>query len=93
MDKGVLTDGSKHQSVNQFVNKFDGLSMSFDNLQMVGELIKNTLAEEEEYKPVDGPEIGSLILIDRSKYYITFMPLNILTIFNNFENQTRMQLS
>ena len=32
MDKGVLTDGSKHQSVNQFVNKFDGLSMSFDNL-------------------------------------------------------------
>ena len=93
MDKGVLTDGSKHQSVNQFVNKFDGLSMSFDNLQMVGELIKNTLAEEEEYKPVDGPEIGSLILIDRSKYYIKFMPLNILTIFNNFENQTRMQLS
>ena len=36
---------------------------------MVGELIKNTLAEEGEYKPVDGPEIGSLILIDRSKYY------------------------
>lgn len=35
---------------------------------MVGELIKNTLAEEGEYKPVDGPEIGSLILIDRSKY-------------------------
>ena len=38
---------------------------------MVGELIKNTIAEKGEYKPVDGPdhEIGSLILIDRSKYY------------------------
>lgn len=35
---------------------------------MVGELIKNTIPEEGEYKPVDGPEIGSLILIDRSKY-------------------------
>ena len=55
---------------------------------MVGELIKNLLAEEGEYKPVDGPEIGSLILIDRSKYYIKFMPLNVLTIF---DNQTRMQ--
>ena len=35
---------------------------------MVGELIKNKIAEEGEYKPADGPEIGSLILIDRSKY-------------------------
>ena len=49
---------------------------------MVGELIKNTLAEEGEYKPVTGSEIGSLILIDRSKYvyYITFIPVNIITI-------------
>lgn len=35
---------------------------------MVGELIKSTIAEEGECKPADGPEIGSLILIDRSKY-------------------------
>ena len=34
---------------------------------MVGELIKNMLDEEGEYKPVDGPEIGSLILIDRGE--------------------------
>lgn len=39
--------------------------------KMVGELIKNTLAEEGEYKPVDGPEIGSLILIDRSVDFVT----------------------
>lgn len=36
---------------------------------MVGELIKTTLEEEGEYKPVDGPEIGSLILIDRGEYH------------------------
>lgn len=35
---------------------------------MVGELLKNMLDEEGDYKPVDGPEIGSLILIDRGEY-------------------------
>ncbi|KAL9987004.1 hypothetical protein ACROYT_G001238 [Oculina patagonica] len=39
--------------------------------KMVGELIKNTLEEEGEYKPVDGPEIGSLILIDRGVDFVT----------------------
>ena len=34
---------------------------------MVGELVKNILEEEGEYKPVDGPEIGSLVLIDRGQ--------------------------
>ena len=38
---------------------------------MVGELIKNTLEEEGEYKHVDGPEIGSLILIDRGRCHAT----------------------
>lgn len=34
---------------------------------MVGELTKNILEEEGEYNPVGGPEIGSLILIDRGE--------------------------
>ena len=37
---------------------------------MVGELIKNILEEEGEYKPIDGPEIGLLILIDRGKLHV-----------------------
>nr|XP_058972438.1 vacuolar protein sorting-associated protein 33B-like isoform X4 [Pocillopora verrucosa] len=39
--------------------------------KMVGELLKNMLDEEGDYKPVDGPEIGSLILIDRGVDFVT----------------------
>ena len=34
---------------------------------MVGELVRNILDEEGEYKPIDGPDIGSLVLIDRGQ--------------------------
>ena len=46
---------------------------------MVGELIKNILEEEGEYKPVDGPEIGSLILIDRGQFYMICMTIPFTT--------------
>jgi hypothetical protein len=32
---------------------------------MVMEILDDLIKEEGEYKPVDGPEIGSLIIIDR----------------------------
>lgn len=42
-----------------------GLKNMIFTLQVVGEITKSILDEEGEYKPVDGPEISSLILIDR----------------------------
>lgn len=42
-----------------------GLKNMTFTLQVVGEITKSILDEEGEYKPVDGPEISSLILIDR----------------------------
>lgn len=41
--------------------------------KMVGELVRNILDEEGEYKPIDGPDIGSLVLIDRGVDFITPM--------------------
>ena len=53
------------------------IDWSTNHLQMVGELIKNISEEEGEYKPVDGPEIGSLIFIDRGQFCMicTTIPL------------------
>ncbi|XP_048583700.1 vacuolar protein sorting-associated protein 33B isoform X2 [Nematostella vectensis] len=39
--------------------------------KMVIDTLKDLLDEEGEYKPVDGPEIDSLILIDRDVDYVT----------------------
>ena len=35
--------------------------------QMVGGLLNRMTEDEGEYRPIDGPEIGSLILIDRGE--------------------------
>ncbi|XP_068694332.1 vacuolar protein sorting-associated protein 33B-like isoform X2 [Montipora foliosa] len=44
-----------------------------DYVLMVGELVRNILDEEGEYKPIDGPDIGSLVLIDRGVDFVTPM--------------------
>ena len=38
---------------------------------MVHDVLKELTDEGGEYRPQDGPEIGSLILIDRGECYIT----------------------
>lgn len=48
---------------------------------MVGELIKNILVEEGEYKFVDGFEIGLFIFIDRSKYYYKIYIIKYINYF------------
>ena len=44
---------------------------------MIGELIKNISEEEGEYKPIDGPEIGSLILMDRGQLCMACLILKV----------------
>ena len=38
--------------------------------QMVSDILKELIDEAGEYRPLDGPEIGSLILLDRGEYRI-----------------------
>lgn len=61
---------------------------------MVGELLKNMLDEEGDYKPVDGPEIGSLILIDRGEYQTAEFDCFVLcTIYDRKKEKKEIRMS
>lgn len=56
---------------------------------MVGELLKNMLDEEGDYKPVDGPEIGSLILIDRGEYQTAEFDCFVLSTIYDWKKEKK----